>query len=197
MLFLSSSAKSPLHVGEPICGKVFASREYQWCKPCYLLVFYLSRPHTLRSQVTLPRDAGTCTRCPFEVRLQHSDGPWYCKISLRFEVGEDGRPLDKISEIAFGEILHSPEGVEAALRRAQLAILNGSVAPADWAKASDADVKKAKEGSLVLGSKKQLSFSTNLVCMDVSGPDVTDLAFLDLPVRFRYLFVVQISSSHL
>lgn len=30
--------------------------------------------------------------------------------------------------------------------------------------------------------RNQLSFSTNLVCVDVSGP-VTDLAFLDLPVR--------------
>jgi len=114
--------------------------------------------------------------------LQHSDDPWYCKISLRFETGDDGRPLETIREIPFGDLLRTLDGVEAALRRAQLAILNPSVSANDWAQATDADVQKAKEGSLALGSKKQFSFSTNLVCIDISGPDVTDLAFLDLPV---------------
>ncbi|GAA5832477.1 hypothetical protein JCM5353_003251 [Sporobolomyces roseus] len=133
------------------------------------------------SGIKVPRDAGTCTRCPFEVRLQHSDDPWYCKISLRFETGDDGRPLETIREIPFGDLLRTLDGVESALRRAQLAILNPSVSANDWAKASDADVQKAKEGTLALGSKKQFSFSTNLVCIDISGPEVTDLAFLDLP----------------
>ncbi|GAA6008899.1 hypothetical protein JCM11491_003826 [Sporobolomyces phaffii] len=133
------------------------------------------------SGIRVPRDAGTCTRCPFEVRLQHSPDAWYCKISIRFETGEDGRPLEKIAETPFGVLIRDPENVEAALRRAQLAVLNPSVSPADWAKATDEDVKKAKEGLTVLGSKKQLSFSTNLVCIDIAGPEVTDLAFLDLP----------------
>ena len=74
MLFLSSSAKSPLHVGEPICGKVFASREYQWCKPCYLLVFYLSRPHVLSaprslSLVTPVHARGAPSRFVFSTRM--------------------------------------------------------------------------------------------------------------------------------
>ncbi|GAA5883270.1 hypothetical protein JCM16303_007338 [Sporobolomyces ruberrimus] len=133
------------------------------------------------SGIKVLRDSGTCTRCPFEVRLHQSDEPWYCKISVRFETGEDGRPLDKISETPFGPLIRDPNGVESALRRAQLAVLNPSVDPAKWASASNPDVQAAKEGKTVLGSKKQLSFSTNLVCIDISGPEVTDLAFLDLP----------------
>lgn len=117
------------------------------------------------------------------MRIRQTDEPWNCQIFLRFETGTDGRPLDRISETRFGKALHSPDEVEAALRRAQLAILNPSVSPSSWAKASDDDVKSAKEGNYVLGSSEQLSFSTNLVCIDISGPEVTDLAFLDLPVR--------------
>lgn len=117
-----------------------------------------------------------------EVRLQQSDDPWNCRISIRFETGEDGRPLEKIAEIPFGKLIRDPNEVEGALRRAQLAVLNPSVSPSRWAEATAHDVKQAKEGVTVLGSKKQLSFSTNLVCIDISGPDVTDLAFLDLPV---------------
>ncbi|GAA6061393.1 hypothetical protein JCM10212_000653 [Sporobolomyces blumeae] len=133
------------------------------------------------SGIKVPRDAGTCTRCPFEVRLRHSSDAWYCRILLRFETDSDGGPLDTIREIPFGDVIRDPVHVEGRLRRAQLAILNPSVAPKDFADATEAVVREAKEGKTVLGSTEQLSFSTNLVCIDIVGPDVTDLAFLDLP----------------
>ncbi|GAA5955061.1 hypothetical protein JCM3765_003176 [Sporobolomyces pararoseus] len=133
------------------------------------------------SGIKVPRDSGTCTRCPFEVRLQQSEEVWHCKISIRFETDQDGRRFEKIREIPFGDTIIKPDDVEGALRRAQLAVLNPSISTDKFAKATDSEVKQAKEGTLMFGSKKQLSFSTNYVCMDIAGPLVTDLAFIDLP----------------
>ncbi|GAA5927851.1 uncharacterized protein JCM15063_006013 [Sporobolomyces koalae] len=133
------------------------------------------------SGIKVPRDSGTCTRCPFEVRLQHSDDAWSCKISLRFETDVNGKALAHIREIPFGEVIRNPDQVEPALKRAQLAVLNPSASSQKFATATNKDVKHAKEGHLLFGSSKQLSFSTNLVCIDIRGPEVTDLAFLDLP----------------
>lgn len=115
------------------------------------------------------------------MRIRQADEPWNCKISLRFETREDGKALARIREIPFGDELSSPEKVEGALRRAQLAILNPSVSPHAFVTATEADVSLAKGGQLILGSTNKLSFSSNLICIDIEGPEVTDLAFLDLP----------------
>ena len=32
--------------------------------------------------ISLPRNAGTCTRCPFEIVTTSVDGGWVCKVSL-------------------------------------------------------------------------------------------------------------------
>ncbi|GAA5887898.1 hypothetical protein JCM6882_000791 [Rhodosporidiobolus microsporus] len=134
------------------------------------------------SQVKVPRDPGTCTRCPMEVRLRFSKEPWTCRIFLRFETGIDGKPLETVSETAFGQALTDPNAVEAALRRAQLAVLNPSVENKEYfLEMDDATVKAAKEGTKPPLSEEQLSFSTNLVCLDISGPSIVDLAFVDLP----------------
>ena len=66
------------------------------------------------------------------------------------------------------------------IRRAQLAILNPSV-PAE--RFVDFDTTTLSPGELPLESEKQLQFSSNVVCLDLSGPDLTDLSFIDLPGR--------------
>jgi len=73
--------------------------------------------------------------------------------------------------------MSDPSAVEAAIRRAQLAILNPSV---DYKKFENYKLPKEPE-KLPLGSKKQLSFSKNVVCLEISGPNVTDLTLIDLP----------------
>ena len=155
-------------------------------------------------QITLPRAAGTCTRVPTEVRLHEDPGQWTCKIMLRFETDEHGnvslqavswcrdvekrsladlpffcmtQPQDAISEMAFGEPIFDPSLVEAALRRAQLAILNPSVIPERFVTYKLPAVEEYRP----LGSKKHLAFSKNTVCIDISGPAVTDLTLIDLP----------------
>ncbi|BGP32501.1 hypothetical protein JCM10296v2_004282 [Rhodotorula toruloides] len=133
------------------------------------------------SGIKVPRNAGTCTRCPMEVRLRSSPGEWTCRVFLRFETDTSGHPVESVQEISFGDAVTNPEAVEAILRRAQLAILNPRNADKKFfLNLSDDEVLQAKSDPAAAGLEKQLSFSKNLICIDVTGP-VTDLAFLDLP----------------
>ncbi|KAF7360122.1 Interferon-induced GTP-binding protein Mx2 [Mycena venus] len=43
------------------------------------------------SGIKVPRDAGTCTRCPMECRLSSSTNAWSCRISLRIEDDASGQ----------------------------------------------------------------------------------------------------------
>jgi hypothetical protein len=117
-----------------------------------------------------------------EIRLRSSPDQWSCRVFLRFETDAENRPIETIREIPFGAPTNDPNQVEGLLRRAQLAILNPYVDDKKFfVKLSEEEVRQAKSDSPPEKLRKQLSFSTNLVCVDVSGP-VTDLAFLDLPV---------------
>ncbi|PRQ74643.1 P-loop containing nucleoside triphosphate hydrolase protein [Rhodotorula toruloides] len=127
------------------------------------------------SGIKVPRDAGTCTRCPMEIRLRSSPGEWTCRVFLRFETDVSGRPTESVREVPFGDAVTSPDAVEAILRRAQLAILNPHDADEEdftskYIGLSDEQVKGTKERP----PPGQLSFSRNLICIDVTGP-VTDL----------------------
>ncbi|OSC98818.1 hypothetical protein PYCCODRAFT_1417176 [Trametes coccinea BRFM310] len=121
------------------------------------------------SGITLPRASGTCTRSPTECRLFHSTDPWKCEVSLRILTDSEGRPLGQARNERFGETIYDKSEVEERIKRAQRAILNPST-----------DLNKfLEEGSEHLG--RELSFSTNAVCLQISGPDVEDLSFCDLP----------------
>ena len=104
-----------------------------------------------------------------ECRLQASSGPWSCRISIRREYDSGGKRLDEISETAFGNIITNKSDVENALRLAQFAVLNPQV-PSDTFSSLH-----APEG------RSLLKFSRNVVCVDICGPDLTDLSFIDLP----------------
>ncbi|KAG8894787.1 hypothetical protein FRB99_001000, partial [Tulasnella sp. 403] len=122
------------------------------------------------SGLSLPRDTGTCTRCPMECKLQQ--GPlWSCSVMLRFHVDSAGRPLMDIREVAFGETLYDKREVVHMIRRAQRAILRPTL---------DASVFLDDSDQGVLGHPAQ-SFSANCVCIHVTGPQVPDLYFYDLP----------------
>ncbi|KAF9447051.1 hypothetical protein P691DRAFT_732102 [Macrolepiota fuliginosa MF-IS2] len=122
------------------------------------------------SGITLPRAAGTCTRCPTECRLSHSESSWKCIVSLRFTTDANGAPLGQTRNEIFGPTIHSKNEVEDRIRRAQCAILN----PAKPAK------HFLEDGDELLG-EAELSFSNNCVSLQISGPDVADLSFCDLP----------------
>ncbi|CAA7260359.1 unnamed protein product [Cyclocybe aegerita] len=121
------------------------------------------------SGITLPRAAGTCTRCPTECRLSRSDGPWKCIVSLRFTTDAFGQPLGQARNEIFGGVIYDKSKVEDRIRRAQKAILNPQ--------RSFKDFLDDDEGMY----DTELSFSMNCVSLQISGPDVADLSFCDLP----------------
>lgn len=130
----------------------------------------IAQNRTRYYQISVPRDAGTCTRCPIECRMTFREDVWTCKISIRWEYNKDGTKRDPVEEVAFGNAITNKKEVELALRRAQAALLNPD--------------KSGFEDSLeedLLSEANELSFSQNVVCVDLSGPDLVDLAFVDMP----------------
>ncbi|EMD32895.1 hypothetical protein CERSUDRAFT_76970 [Gelatoporia subvermispora B] len=122
------------------------------------------------SGIRLPRASGTCTRCPTECRLSFSPDRWQCTVRLRFETDADGGTLGEARNIIFGDIIYTKDEVEERIRRAQRAILNPDTPWRHFLEDDDTDV-----------ANPQLTFSLNCVSLQISGPDVADLSFVDLP----------------
>ena len=156
------------------------------------------------SDIKVPRNAGTCTRCPLEINLTESAAVtdvWKCKISLykkyvyeglqgrdsavrpfgrhaatRIETATKNRPLGPW-KLQDGEDFHFftttvKEDVPRALYLAQLATLNPSASYESYMPGNDAPAD---------GEKYQVKFSPNVVRLDISGPNLPNLSFYDLP----------------
>ncbi|KAI5982232.1 P-loop containing nucleoside triphosphate hydrolase protein [Pisolithus albus] len=121
------------------------------------------------SGITLPRSQGTCTRCPTECKLTQADSPWACVVKLHFITDERGSPI-KATNIPFGDPIFNKAHVEERIRRAQRAILNPNT-----------DCKKFLEGYQVTSGANEMSFSRNYVSLEISGRQLADLSFVDLP----------------
>ncbi|KAA1467041.1 hypothetical protein DENSPDRAFT_66992 [Dentipellis sp. KUC8613] len=126
------------------------------------------------SGLSVPRDSGTCTRCPMECRMS-SAAEWTCQISIRWEYEADNLKKD-VTEVPFGDEITDPSKVELALRRAQAAVLNPHVNTHEFLGMSAEQIKAG-----VKSNAKPLLFSRNVVCVDLQGPDLVDLSFIDLP----------------
>ncbi|KAG9102798.1 hypothetical protein FRC06_001100 [Ceratobasidium sp. 370] len=122
------------------------------------------------SGIKLPRATGTCTRCPTECRLAFSTEPWSCTVHLRFLKDENGDDISPIRNVEFGGVITNKDQVEERLRRAQLAILNPGV-----------DAASFLNDRIPATSSSAVAFSENFVSVEISGPDVTNLSFCDLP----------------
>ena len=82
--------------------------------------------------------------------------------------------LSPVKNITFGAPIMDVVEVEDRLRRAQRAILNPSSEPSVFLLASDDEYNPA-----------ELTFSPNFVSVEISGPNVADLSFCDLPGIFH------------
>ncbi|KAH7912598.1 P-loop containing nucleoside triphosphate hydrolase protein [Hygrophoropsis aurantiaca] len=125
------------------------------------------------SGITVPRDAGTCTRCPMECRMSSSENPWSCRISIRWEYDENNNQMKDVTEVPFGEVITNKDEVEIALRCAQAAVLHPATPATQFQGLKGEELERFKG--------KSLPFSRNVVCVDLEGPDLTDLSFIDLP----------------
>ena len=121
------------------------------------------------SRTTLP---DTLPSCPTECRLARAEGRWKCSVALRFTVDENGQALGQARIVSFGDVIYDKAEVEDRLRRAQRAILNPRMR-SDHFLTRESDEETEPEG--------QLTFSSNCVELRISGPEVADLSFCDLP----------------
>ena len=62
-----------------------------------------------------------------ECRLTHSERPWQCQVLIRHETDAHGNKVSAHEE-PFGDLLFDKDELEEMIRRAQLAILNPSLA---------------------------------------------------------------------
>lgn len=115
--------------------------------------------------------------CPTECRLSRSDSSWQCVVALRFITDARGQLLGQARNEVFGSIIYDQSQVEERIRRAQKAILNPNKPSKDFLDNEDED-------DLV----SELSFSTNCVSLQISGPEVADLSFCDLPGALDMFF---------
>ena len=116
-----------------------------------------------------------------ECRLSSVDGTWSATITLRIEFDSVGNRLAETKSYPFGHIISDPSAVELGLRRAQTAILN-------WDTSSYKKFIDMTEQALSRPLSGQLKFSKNVVCIAISGPELTDLVFIDLPGTFIYIY---------
>ncbi|KAG8796375.1 hypothetical protein FRC12_024551 [Ceratobasidium sp. 428] len=112
------------------------------------------------SGINLPRQSGTCTRCPIECRLKHTNGAWEARVLLRFESSSR-------AEISFGDTLTDKSAVQDRIARAQKAVLCPDIDPRRFL-SEDLDPKGR-------------SFTRDTVVIEVFGSELSDLTFIDLP----------------
>ncbi|KAG1896029.1 P-loop containing nucleoside triphosphate hydrolase protein [Suillus fuscotomentosus] len=124
------------------------------------------------SGINVPRDSGTCTRCPMECNMSSHAKSWSCTITLRIGFDSNGLDLQKPTNVLFGPTITDRSEFEVWLRRAQAAILNPNVASSTF---------HAKTVEELKNIKNTLKFSRNVVCVSIEDPDATDLSFYDLP----------------
>lgn len=103
--------------------------------------------------------------------MSRSIDGWKCKVSLR--IFENG----KVRNEPFGDVITDKSLVEERIRQAQRAILNPKIRKDKGLKYYLVDDDETME----------LSFSTDCVSLQISGPDVADLSFCDLPGTFAIL----------
>ncbi|KAG1742200.1 P-loop containing nucleoside triphosphate hydrolase protein [Suillus lakei] len=127
------------------------------------------------SGINVPRESGTCTRCPMECNMSSHATSWSCTITLR--IGCDSKSLKgkkkkKPTNVQFGRTITDRSEFEVWLRRAQAAILNPNVPSSTFHTMTIEELRNIKN---------TLKFSRNVVCVSIEDPDATDLSFYDLP----------------
>lgn len=112
-----------------------------------------------------------------EVVLSHADGEnvhWSCQISLRISFDANGNSLSEPHTIPFGDILYDSQSVEKRLFLAQAAILQLPFM-------EEFSVEDFLQEDHEVPVKPPVDFSRNVVRLDVSGPELVDVTFIDLP----------------
>lgn len=132
------------------------------------------------SEISLPREAGTCTRCPLQIQLHNAATAWECKISLtkRYAwspTSSKTSPLHPWVEFENATItpfvkIRDKSKLEQGIRSAQIATLNPK----------EKDIKKFIDAT-ELTHGIDVPFSPNVITLDIYAPGLLNLSFYDLP----------------
>lgn len=101
---------------------------------------------------------------------------WSCEITLRILYDRSGNSLGTSTLETFGPPITDKNTVETWLRRAQAAILCPHIPTEQFLTKTEAELRR-----LTKTDKEMLSFSKNVVHVDVKDPELADLSFVDLP----------------
>lgn len=119
---------------------------------------------------------------------------WSCQIKIRWEYDESDssdKRLGEVKEADFGPCLTDKNQVELMLRRAQAAVLNPYISEEKFVEVSLERLKAPKADG-----GKPLLFSRNVVCIEITGPDLVDLSFVDLPGKQALQWCIPKRSSY-
>ena len=124
--------------------------------------------------ISLPRSAGTCTRCPFRITTTATrpGESWSCAIALsrRYVPERNGKWRDtQAAEPVYFTTVSDRNDLEHTLRLAQIAILNPQL---DAATLLHVGPPTTAQGH---------SFSPNQIDLRISGSDLPELSMIDLP----------------
>ncbi|KAL9040412.1 MAG: hypothetical protein Q9214_004496, partial [Letrouitia sp. 1 TL-2023] len=153
------------------------------------------------SGIKVPRNIGTCTRCPLEINLSESaqDQPWKCEILLQKRyiyqgsLGGEQRPTARHSAGAFrheGATRSRPLGLWCLQDTEEFPFFSTSVKDAVPQALHLAQLATLNPGvsheKFVPGkgdnsTKIQVKFSPNIVRVNIAAPNVPNLSFYDLP----------------
>jgi hypothetical protein len=95
---------------------------------------------------------------------------WTCRVFLRRYSSLGGANSSELSKEPFGDDITDRDLVKDRVERAQLAILNPSL-PAETFLNVNADLRAPAD----------VSFSNSIVCLEITGPEYSDISFVDLP----------------
>uniref|UniRef100_A0A0W0FIG9 Dynamin family protein n=1 Tax=Moniliophthora roreri TaxID=221103 RepID=A0A0W0FIG9_MONRR len=131
------------------------------------------------SGINVPRDSGTCTKCPMECTVINDDSDtWSCTIKLKTGANAGGT----ISSKRFGPVrITDKEDVELWIRRAQTAILNLHRSSSDFEKMSAEDLRRVADDDKKQDNPRMLAFSKDLIEVEIRDPELPPLTFVDLP----------------
>jgi hypothetical protein len=116
-------------------------------------------PQTLHQLIAL--------RCPILCRGTKKADRWRCRVGLKYEFLPTGERLDHPRIETFGRDIFDPYEVPERIHRAQAAVLQPEV---DWRHFLEAEQYQVRAGC-----------SPNCVTVEIEGPEVEDLTFVDLP----------------
>ncbi|KIW04352.1 hypothetical protein, variant 1 [Verruconis gallopava] len=130
------------------------------------------------SEISVPRDSGTCTRCVLHINLRDEPtSQWRCDVSLVQKyspTGDPNSPLFPWTEM--GQTVHhfktvyDKQDLENVIRRAQVATLN-----------PQEDYRRYLNCRNVSKEALKFPFSPNIISLEIFAPGLPDLSFYDLP----------------